>query len=123
MGRAWRLSSFRVAYGESATVTIMAKYTAGMNEPGYLPSPDNVEDFDTFDDAKEYVKELLDSDAEYAAMGGTEDDGDALIEDIDAAILVVNEWKYGDYGLARGGEWTCVVGGYAYWISLDPEQD
>lgn len=104
----------------------MAKYSAGMNEPGYLPAPDNVADFDDLDDAKEYVKELLDSDAEYAAMGGTpgdDTDQEGLIDDIDAAIEVVDGWKYGDFGLTRGGEWNVIVGGYAYWISLDPESD
>jgi hypothetical protein len=49
----------------------MAKYSAGSNNPGYLPN--NVEDFDDFDEAKGYVIDEMLVDADWRGDVGDED--------------------------------------------------
>lgn len=82
----------------------MAKYTAGSNNPGYLPT--NVEDFDDFDDAKQYVIDEMLSDADWRGEVGDEE----WAEDLTSAAEDAN---------LESAPFETELRGIVYWVMED----
>ena len=76
-------------------------YIAGSNNPGYLPQ--NVEEFDDFDDAKRYIIDEMLFDADNFAEGGDEDKA----EDISNAAEDVN---------LESGPFEILTSGIVWWV-------
>ena len=84
----------------------MPKYTAGFNQPGYLPDSDPYE-FDDFGEAQDYIIDELENAADIASNA---DDPDAEAE-CEAAKEEADQWRAED-----GKHWNTYADGYAYWI-------
>ncbi len=76
------------------------RYTAGWNQPGYLPNPDVVADFDDLSDAKAHLIGELDNDFDL-----DDDERAAVIEAINALT----------------GPGTTYADGWAWWIHQEPD--
>ncbi len=84
-------------------------YTAGWNQPGYLPEMD-VEEFDTFDDASEWLFDNLDLN-----LSNNVDETDAAIRtNLEGFEYIADQGRPFSY---------LALDGYAYWIDkvLDPD--
>lgn len=77
------------------------RYSAGWNQPGYLPNPDSVADFDSVGDAQAYLVGELD----YAFELHDDDVRATAIEAINALT----------------GPGTVYAGGWAWWIHEAPD--
>lgn len=86
-------------------------YTAGWNQPGYLPEMD-VEEFDDFDEAAEFLYDNLDLN-----LSNNVDETDAAIRTNLAGLK-----HYIDQGRAFS---YLALDGYAYWIDkvIDEDED
>ena len=79
------------------------RYHAGWNMPGFLA--DVVDDFETFEDAKQWtVTEIL-----YQADGAADADNEALAEALTRLAAEVNLWS--------GPDHTDIIGRYLYFIT------
>jgi hypothetical protein len=78
------------------------KFIAGFNQPGYLPDNDP-EEFDTFEEARDYLADELDRAADDATEGG--DLADALEESADEIREETGPFSY------------LAADGYAYWVT------
>jgi hypothetical protein len=78
------------------------RWSAGWNQPGYLPNPDAVTDFDDFGDAQAYLVSELDFAFE---LHDNDDARSTAIEEINALT----------------GPGTVYAGGWAWWIHQAPD--
>jgi hypothetical protein len=87
-------------------------FTAGWNQPGYLPESDP-EDFEDFDDAKEVILDEIDRTADNAHLVNDK----KAIEECNAALDDADGWIGGELG--HGDYWQVYCDGYVYWIARE----
>jgi len=89
--------------------TQASNYACGHNMPGYMPESD-VEIFDTFADARDYLVDELRRYADHLADGFGSDDVDADVRDAESAADTVSGWEGPDT------TYTDAHPGLAWWI-------
>lgn len=91
----------------------MKYYAAGWNQPGYMPETE-VQHFDHFDDAREYLVDEV-----TRAADDANDAGDKNAEgECDEATGEISTWEESD-----GDYFQVFCDGYVYWINEIPEGD
>lgn len=81
-------------------------FTAGWNQPGYLPETDPV-DFDDFDEAKDYVISEIDRTADNAHLVNDR----SALDECNDAIDDADDWT------DNNNYWQVYCDGYVYWIT------
>lgn len=94
-------------------------YAVGHNMPGYLPESD-VEIFTEWEDAKRYLIDIMERDADFYDDTARQDGNDENDERHDLAESLSSECE--DLNLDNGPEWGTIVGNVSYWIMLTDEE-